>query len=76
MYENFFEDDSVTVSIPVVSIPVVQMLPKGRNYETKANNIEQPGNCLPSLTYFHTMPHFDALKIYSSGKHCEKRRNS
>ena len=21
------------------------------------------------------MPHFDALTIYSSGKHCEKRRN-
>ena len=24
---------------------------------------------------YHTMPHFDALKIYSYGKHCEKRRN-
>ena len=23
----------------------------------------------------HIMPHFDTLKIYSSGKHCEKRRN-
>ena len=28
-----------------------------------------------SLTHYHTMPHFDALKIYSCGKHCEKRRN-
>ena len=27
------------------------------------------------LTYYRTMPHFDALKIYSYGKHCEKRRN-
>ena len=27
------------------------------------------------LTYYHTMPHFDALKIKSCGKHCEKRRN-
>ena len=27
------------------------------------------------LTYYHTMPHFDALKIYSCGKHCKKRRN-
>ena len=27
------------------------------------------------LTHYHTMPHFDALKIYSCGKHCEKRRN-
>ena len=28
-----------------------------------------------SLTHHHTMPHFDALKIYSCGKHCKKRRN-
>ena len=28
------------------------------------------------LTHYHTMPHFDALKIYSCGKHCEERRNS
>ena len=28
-----------------------------------------------SLTHYHTMPHFDTLKIYSCGKHCEKRRN-
>ena len=28
-----------------------------------------------SLTHYHTMPHFDALKIYRCGKHCEKRRN-
>ena len=27
------------------------------------------------LTHYHTMPHFDALKIYCFGKHCEKRRN-
>ena len=27
------------------------------------------------LTHYHTMPHFDALTIYSSGKHCEKKRN-
>ena len=27
------------------------------------------------LTNYHTTPHFDALKIYSCGKHCEKRRN-
>ena len=25
-------------------------------------------------TIYHTMPHLDALKIYSCGKHCEKRR--
>ena len=26
------------------------------------------------LSHYHTMPHFDTLKIYSYGKHCEKRR--
>ena len=28
-----------------------------------------------SLIHYHTMPHFDALKIYSCGKYCEKRIN-
>ena len=23
-------------------------------------------------SHYHTLPHFDALKIYSCGKHCEK----
>ena len=27
------------------------------------------------LTHYHTIPHFDTPKIYSCGKHCEKRRN-
>ena len=27
------------------------------------------------LTHYHTTTHFDALKIYSCGKHGEKRRN-
>ena len=27
------------------------------------------------LTHYHTIPHFDALKIYSGRKHCEERRN-
>ena len=28
-----------------------------------------------TLTHYHTIPHFDALKMYSCRKHCEKRRN-
>ena len=28
-----------------------------------------------ALTHYQTMPHFDALKIYSCKKHCEKKRN-
>ena len=28
-----------------------------------------------SLTHYHTIPHFEALEIYRSGKHCEKKRN-
>ena len=31
---------------------------------------------LCGLTHYHTMPHFDTLKIYSCGKHHEKRRNA
>ena len=27
------------------------------------------------LTHSHTMTHFDALKIYSCGIHCKKKRN-
>ena len=27
------------------------------------------------LTHYHTMPYFDALKMYKCGKHCEERRN-
>ena len=30
---------------------------------------------IQELTHYHTILHFDALKIYSFGKHCEKRRN-
>ena len=26
------------------------------------------------LTHYHTMPHSDALKIYSCRKHCDKRQ--
>ena len=33
------------------------------------------GIVLKKLTHYHTMLHFDALKIYSCGKHCEKKRN-
>ena len=27
-----------------------------------------------SLTHYHTIPHFESLKIYSCGKHYEKRK--
>ena len=32
-------------------------------------------SCNLFLTRYHTMPHFDTLRIYSCGKHWEKRRN-
>ena len=32
-------------------------------------------NVASYLTHFHTMPHFNPLKIYSCRKHCEKKRN-
>ena len=42
-----------------------------------AFNLEQPRSLrfVKELTHYHTMLHFHALKIYSCGKHCEKRRN-
>ena len=44
------------------------------------NQVSDPGPSWPScsfnvLTQYHTLPSFDALKIYGCGKHCEKRRN-
>ena len=27
------------------------------------------------LTHYHTMQHFHTIKIYSCGKHCERKRN-
>ena len=38
-------------------------------------NLQKSGLSGKELTHYHTMPHFDALKIYSCGKHREKRRN-
>ena len=46
-----------------------QLLQKQKVLSLKIKTI-----CLVS-THYHTMPHFDTLKIYSFGKHCEKRRN-
>ena len=36
---------------------------------------ERHFSVIHALSYYHTIPHFDTLKIYSCGKHCEKRRN-
>ena len=36
---------------------------------------ENQGLFWKGLTHYHTMPHFDTLKIHSCGKHREKRRN-
>ena len=42
-----------------------------------AFNLDQPANLLfgKELTNYHTIVHFEVLKMYSCGKHCEKRRN-
>ena len=39
------------------------------------NVLKKKESSATSLTHYHTMLHLDALKIYSYGKHCEKRRN-
>ena len=36
------------------------------------NDSLSPHNC---LTHYHTILYFGTPKIYSCGKHCEKRRN-
>ena len=36
---------------------------------------QQYSKAIPGLTHYHTMPHFNALKIHSCRKKCEKRRN-
>ena len=39
------------------------------------NQVSDPGPSWPScLTHYHTIPPFDALKINSYRKHCEKRK--
>ena len=30
-------------------------------------------DCVVELTHYHTMPHFEAMKIYRCGKNCEER---
>ena len=41
-----------------------------------AFNLDQSKNLSfgKELTHYHTIPHFDALKINSCGKHCEIRK--
>ena len=48
-------------------------IPLNRIVKIKKKNIFKPAFRLkPIITY---MPHFDALKLYSCRKHCEKKRN-
>ena len=41
----------------------------------KGDSTDHRSFLFPTLTHYHTIPHFDALEIYSCGNHCEKRRN-
>ena len=40
-----------------------------------ADDVQFNMSLLIYSTHYHTLPHFDALKIYSCGKHFEKGRN-
>ena len=66
-------------------------LQTGRNYYGKRRNFsfshsvfkrlvlqtgKNQGLFGKGLTHYHTMPHFDALKTYSCGKNCEKRKRN
>ena len=46
-------------------------------WSANTSNLDQSEILLydKELTHYHTMLHFDVLKIYSCGKHREKRRN-
>ena len=43
-------------------------------YPAKTFVLQGYNKCSKILNHYHTMPHFDTLKTYSCGKHCEKRR--
>ena len=54
----------------------------GTNLELKVSDNDSVKNTVfehillsECLSHYHTMPHFDALQIYSFGKHLEKRKN-
>ena len=55
------------------SFPVVHCFDKGRLGKQPVAKKEYCAEYW--LNHYHTMPHFEAIKIYSCGKHCEKRKN-
>ena len=46
-----------------------------QNWNKQVRALQGHNSVKNTLTYYNTIPHFDALKIYSCRKHCEKRRN-
>ena len=47
-------------------------LEKNQHFLIFPQCFQKPGLLGKELTHYHPIPHFDALKIYSCGKHCEK----
>ena len=61
-------------TMPTMTMTTPMKTPRLLQYFRFSPKTTQATKC-PSLIHYHTMPHFDALKIYSYGKHCKKRRN-
>ena len=53
--------------------PFLTILSNTLNFQLLSNTDDV--NNRHDLTNYQEIPHFDSLVIYSSGKHCEKRRN-
>ena len=72
-----FEFINLSLKELILIVLSFQKTDKGSNYCERTCQIDEVGciTILRLLTHYHTMSHFDALQIYSFGKHCEKRRN-
>ena len=64
-----------TSSVIAVDIVIGKYISKRPVLGFLLGGLTREGNIRRVLTHYHTMPHIDALKIYSCRKHCEKRRN-
>ena len=64
---------SITSSVKMNIFAIILTLSLICHFETAPNSKKlRTTNEMWLLTHYHTMPHFDALKINSCGKNCEK----
>ena len=68
---TIFRSGSIKKAIPIEMLKDTRTLYYGSLFATPLSF-----HNIICLTNYHTMPHFDALKIYSCRKHCEKRKTA